>query len=257
MTNSSSKLSDPKIIAVAALIIGLILGFYVDSTILSKPRIDELTQTVTQQQQTLTTLENQLSVLQEEHVTLQEQYDQLEESSISLSEYNQLQQQYDEQETQLEYLQGSAENLETIVNTLTDENQNLENELESLQEKYYHAYNPLYVAFIINNLKLNLTINTDVYPQNSAISGTVSITHTNGSPFNGDFRLSLTKVYQNLGTSSEIIEIQGLKEYTWNNPFVMSAGSYKLSFLEVRDSQENVILNSNQLKSFVIYLFQG
>lgn len=253
----SKSLSDPKIMVVVALIIGLLAGYVFHSAILSKPRLDELTQTVNQQAEMINNLENQLDELQDDYDTLQTQYNQLEENSIPLSQYNQLQQQNEEQGTQIETLQGVVENLETIVNALTQENQNLENELNLLKTRFYSAYNPLFVAFTLDGLDVNLTVTTDIYPQNSPISGEVTIRHTNGVPFSGDFKLTLTKVYLGAGTPSEYYQIQGTRNYTWVTPFVLGAGSYRLSLSEVRDSQGNVVLNSNQLRPYAIYVFQG
>jgi len=257
MSNLSSKISDPKIIAVAALIIGLIVGYYVDNALVSNPRIEDLTQTVNQQEQTINTLENQLNALQDEHETLQAEYEDLSENSVTINQYNQLQQEYEEQETEITTLQNSVDNLETTVQDLTEENNELETELNNLRNRYYTAYNPLYVSFTLNNLNVNLTVNTDIYPQNTAVSGRVTITHTNGAPFNGEFKLVLTKIYLGAGAPSQYYEIHGIKSYVWENPFVLGAGSYKISLSEIKDSQGNLVLDSNQLKPYVIYVFQG
>ena len=60
-----------KTVAVATLLLGLFAGFYVDNTLLSKPRIDNLAQIVSEQETTITTLETQLDMLDDEHKTLQ------------------------------------------------------------------------------------------------------------------------------------------------------------------------------------------
>ena len=84
---------DTKTIAITTLILGLFAGFYIDNTLLSKPRIETLTQTITQQTATITTLENQLNTLENEHNTLQALCDQLNTNNVPLSQYTELQQQ--------------------------------------------------------------------------------------------------------------------------------------------------------------------
>ena len=78
---------DLKTIAATALILGLFAGFYIDNTLLSKPHIETLTQTITEQTATITTLENQKNTLENEHNTLQALYDQLNANNVPLNQY--------------------------------------------------------------------------------------------------------------------------------------------------------------------------
>jgi hypothetical protein len=84
---------DTKLIIATAILLGLFVGFYIDNTILSKPRIQTLTETITQQTNNLTQLNNQLTTLQNQKNTLQALYDQLNENNVPNTIYNQLQQQ--------------------------------------------------------------------------------------------------------------------------------------------------------------------
>lgn len=255
---------DLKIIAATALILGLFAGFYIDNTLLSKPRIDTLTQTITEQTTTITTLETQLDTLDDEHNTLQALYDQLNTNNVPLSWYTELEQQNEEQETTIATLEtqvasqlSSIDTLETAINERDTEIQNLEDQLDTLQNKYNAVVNPLYVVFTLEDLNVNLTIDTDTYPSNSDITGTITITHANGAPFTGSFKLTLNKLYPSAGTPSEFYEIHGAKIYTWDNPFILGAGSYKLALSEIKDSLGVTILTTNQLKPYAIYLFEG
>lgn len=257
MNNIRSKFSDPKIIALAALGIGIILGLTITEVLINIPRINKLNQIIDQQQEEISSLENQLDELQEENTNLEETYNELVENSVSLNQYNQLQQEHASQETQVEELQSDVEQLETVISLLNEENNEIKDKLDDLQTKYDSIYNPLYVSYTINDLRINLTVNTDIYPENTEISGNVSITTINGVPFYGDFKLSLTKIYQNQGISSDYINIVGSKEYTWNHPFSLGRGSYKLSLQEIRDWQGNLILDNKQLKPYAIKIFHG
>ena len=255
---------DLKTVAAATLLLGLFAGFYIDNTLLSKPRIDTLTETLTEQTTTITTLETQLDTLDDEHNTLQALYDQLNANNVPLSQYEELEQQNQEQETtiteketQISSLQNSVETLETIIDDKDTEILDLEDQLDTLQSNYDAVYNPLNIEFTLEDLDIELRVTTDTYPDNTEIEGTVYITHTNGAPFTGSFKLSLSKVYVNAGTSSDYYEIHGAEIYNWNSPFVLGAGSYKLSLSEIKDSLGSTVLESYQLKPYAIYLFMG
>jgi len=255
---------DLKTIAAATLLLGLFTGFYIDNTLLSKPRIETLTQTITEQETTITTLETQLDTLDDEHNTLQAIYDQLNANNVPLSQYTELEQQNENQETtitekenQISSLQNSVDTLQTIIDEKDADIQDLQDQLDTLQSNYDAVYNPLNIEFTLEDLDISLRVTTDTYPDNTEITGTVYITHTNGAPFTGSFKLSLSKVYLNVGTSSDFYEIHGAEIYNWNSPFVLGAGSYKLSLSEIKDSLGSTVLTSNQLRPYAIYLFEG
>jgi len=246
---------DPKLIAVITLIIGLVVGVYFDNAILNKPRIESLTQTISDQDSSINNLETQLETLQNDYDSLQNDYDQL---------YTESQQQIDEVEdtvaqleNQIDSLLGSVDTLESLVSERTLEIVELEESLDRLQRKYDEVNNPLFTAFTINDLFINLTVTTDSYRDNSPVTGSVTITDSNGGIFIGSFKLTLIKVYPNIGTPSEFYDIQGSKTFTWSNPFVLGSGTYRLSLSEVKDSIGNTLLTSLQLKPYGIYIFLG
>ena len=255
---------DLKLVAATTLILGLFAGFYIDNTLLSKPRIQTLTQTVTEQTANITTLETQLDELEDQHDTLQALYDQLNANNVPLSQYNQLQDEKTdleatiaEQETQIESLLSSVETLETLIDEKDADIQSLETQLDDLQDEYDSIYNPLRVSFTSNGLTVTLTTTKDIYSDNTAITGTVTISYTDGAPFHGTYKLSIYKVYVNSGTSSDPYTIDGASIYTWNSPFVLGAGSYKLSLSDIKDTEGTTMIPNTALRSQVIYLFEG
>lgn len=255
---------DLKLVAAAALILGLFSGFYIDNTLLSKPKINSLTETVNQQESTIGDLESDLQSLQTDYDALDESYAEMSENNVPLSEYTELQNENTALETQINSLETEVNQLSDIINEHTETIEDLEYELDNLQsdykillEQYDEAYNPLYVAFSIDDLLFNITTTTDVFPDNTAILGTVTIQYDDGSLFNGTFRLSLYKVYKNMGTSSDEFSIYESTDYSWSGPFILGDGSYKLGLTDVKDSDGDLIVSTTLLKSHVIYLFVG
>jgi len=255
---------DLKLIAAATLLLGLFAGFYIDNTILTKPRIQILTDTINNQSRTITTLETQLNTLEGEHTTLQALYDQLDAHNVPLNQYTQLQQQLEEKETEIESLQSQIDTLsntiitkDSAINSLENDLSTLQSEYNNLQDRYDAVYNPISITYTVNNLIITLTTTTDSYPENTAISGNVNIKYTNGTPFQGTYKLSMYKVYINSGSPSGVYTLNGASIYTWNNPFVAGAGSYKLSLSELKDGSGTEVVSSSVLRSHVIYLFEG
>jgi len=256
---------DLKLIATTTLILGLFAGFYIDNTLLTKPRINDLTQTITDQTLTITTLETQLDELQDEQDTLQALYDQLNANNVPGNMYTQLQQQSEEQETQIENLQTQVE---TLSNTLTSRENtitNLENQLEILQEDYakldarYTAlYHPPFVAFTVNGLDINITVTSTTYTDNTPITGTLTVKNSDGSSFLGSFKLTLFKLYQNTGTSSSSYTItKKVVDYTWNSPFVLGAGTYGLSLSELKNLGSIDVATYSQLRQYKVIIVMG
>lgn len=246
---------DSKVIAAATLILGLFVGFYADSTILSKPRIQTLTDTVNEQTNNITTLETQLNELQGEHTTLQTLYDQLQTSAQQNSE---------EQETEIENLQTQINTLtntiearENTINDMQDQIDELIADYNDLQSSFDEIYNPIDISFTANNLMIELTTASDKYPENTAIIGTVSIKYNDGRSFQGTYKLSIYKLYINSGAASGAYSINGNSLYTWNNPFILGSGSYKLSISEIKDAMGNEAVSNSQLRNHVIYIFMG
>ena len=92
---------DPKLVAVASIILGLFLGFYVNNTLLSKPRIEALTNQTLTQQDVIDGLGDELSDLQAEYNTLDALHTQLQDNNVPLNIYDTLQDEADAMGTQI------------------------------------------------------------------------------------------------------------------------------------------------------------
>ena len=255
---------DLKLVAAAALILGLFSGFYIDNTLLSKPRINTLTETLTEQEETIKELETELSTLQDNYDTLEAQYTELYENNVPLTEYTALSNentaldsQVNSLETEVNQLTAAITDNEETIDGLEDELSSLQSTYDKLSDRYDEVYNPLYVAYTAENLIINLTTTSDTYPENTAIEGTVKIQYTNGTSFHGSFKLTLYKVYQNSGTSSQSFSISKKTNYSWSSPFVLGAGSYKLSISDIKDLNGNTAVSNTILRNQVIYIFVG
>jgi hypothetical protein len=75
--------------------------------------------------------------------------------------------------------------------------------------------------------------------------------------FEGSFNLRVSKVYLNIGTSSDEYDIHGETEYSWSGSFVSGPGSYMLSISEVLDSQGGEAAPSTELRANYIVIFMG
>ena len=93
------------------------------NTIVSQPRIQSLTETVTGQDDEIQALTQSLGDLQGDYDSLQSSYDEL--RAESEQQYQEQQTQILELQAQIESLQGSMENLEEIVETQETENEDI------------------------------------------------------------------------------------------------------------------------------------
>jgi len=246
---------DPKLVAAVTLILGLIVGFYVNNSLIIGPRINELTSQTVAQQEQITELETQLGSLENEKNSLQTQYEELETST---------QQTIEEQGVQI----GSLENQVQSGLDLIDEQQgdlvelealfdNLWIEYSDLQDRYTEIYNPLYAEFTTDELDIRFTVNSDAYSDNTPIQGIVEISYSDGTAFRGSYKLSLFKIYVSAGSQSDAMEITGATAYNWNNPFVLGPGSYKLTLSDIKDNQDESVISNSALREYPIYIFMG
>lgn len=250
---------DLKTVAVIALIAGFIVGVVLDNSIVSKPKISELQNTLTEKESTINTLETELNNTQTSLHELEQDFETL--NTTYTTEKTEL-------ELEITELEEETESLRTRLNsaqqTIIETESNLDdliNEYNKLLIKYNTVYNPLYVSYTINNLRINLTTTNDVYPENTDISGTVKIQYLDGTPFTGNFTLTVEKIYQKVRTTSNTYEIetqdQGETNYIWNNPFLLGAGSYKISLSDIKNTQGTILATNLELREKAIYLFVG
>ena len=254
---SSSMLSkvDPKLVAAVTLILGLIVGFYVDSSLISGPKIDTLTSQTLAQQEQINEFETQLGSLENEKNTLQTQYEELETSTQQTIEEQSLQIVNLENQIQsgldlIDDQQKDVEALEVMFDEVWDD-------FSDLQDMYNEIYNPLYAEFTTDELAIKFTINSDVYSDNTLIQGSVEISYSDGTAFRGTYKLHLYKIFISAGSLSEDLEISGTTAYKWNNPFVLGPGSYKLSLSDIKDNQGESVVSNSELRKYPIYVSMG
>jgi chromosome segregation ATPase len=132
---------DSKVLVAVALIIGLIIGFVGDNTLISRPRIQSLTDQTTAQQEQITMLEAEVDSIQNNYDSLQTQYEELGASAQKTSE---------EQVAEIEQLESQIEAQYEVLIELGEDKETLEVLVEGLQEsyssleaKYNELYNPL------------------------------------------------------------------------------------------------------------------
>ena len=254
---ASSVLSkvDPILVAAVTLILGLIVGFYVNSSLISGPNIAMLTNQTLAQQDQINEFEIQLGSLENEIIALQTEYEEYETSAqqtieerdlLIVSLENQIQSGLDLIDDQQEDIDDLEEMIDEVWNDYSD-----------LQDMYDEIYNPLYAEFTTDELDIKFTINSDVYSDNTPIQGMVEISYSDGSEFRGTYRLHLYKIFISAGSLSEDLEIRGATAYKWNNPFVLGPGSYRLSLSDIKDNQGELVVSNSELREYPIYVFLG
>ena len=257
---ASSVLSkvDPILVAAVTLILGLIVGFYVNSSLISGPNIAMLTNQTLAQQDQINEFEIQLGSLENEIIALQTEYDELETSTqLTIEEIEEQDLLIVNLENQIQSgLDLSDDQQETIVE-LEEQISDLEDDYSDLLDTYNEIYNPLYSEFTTDELEIRFTVNNDVYSDNTPILGTVEIEYSDGTAFRGTFKLNLYKVFISAGSLSNEFEIRGATAYNLNNPFVLGPGSYKLTLSEIRDNQGELLVSNTDLKDYPIYVFMG
>jgi hypothetical protein len=246
---------DTRIVAVVVLIIGLIGGYFVNDSLISRPKIEALENSILTQESHISELETAVESLETERDSIQSDYDELETSTN---------QEIEEKNTEISNLEDQIESYTDLVSEqeesileLSSTLDELEDDYDDLIEKYNEVYNPLNIEFEIDDLEFKLTISTDIYEDNVPIHGTVEIRYSDGTDFRGTFKLNLYKVYISAGSTSEEYEIRGATTYQWNNPFVTGPGSYKLGFTEVKNRNGDTVVTNAALREYQIYVFMG
>lgn len=255
---------DLKLVAVTCIFLGIFLGFYVDSSIISKPRIQSLTGQTETQQITINELEQDLSTIQTDYDILESQYNEQIENNVPLDLYEELQNEASTMEGEITYLEGQISTLSSSVIDLQDEKDDLQEDYDALlvsnsklQERFDEIYNPRYVAFTYDGLDINLTVTKIYFEGNTPIEGKVIVKHSNGNSFEGTVKLRVTSIITKAGSPSNYYEIHGESDYYWSGAFVVGPGSYKLSISELLDDQGEVAVPSTVLLGNYINIFMG
>lgn len=255
---------DLKLVAVTCIFLGIFLGFYVDSSIISKPKIEALTEQTESQLTIISGLEQDLTVVQTELESLESLYNEQIENNVPVTDFQELQETASEMEEEITTLTGQVSTLSSTIEDLQIERDDLQDEYDELvssnsklQERFDEIYNPGYVAFTYDGLDINLTVTKIKFEGNTPIEGKVTVRHSNGNAFEGTVKLRIIRVITKVGSPSDYFEIHGESEYYWSNAFVSGAGSYKLSISELLDDQGEDVVSSNVLRENFINIFMG
>lgn len=255
---ASSVLSkvDLKLVAAVTLILGLFVGFYVNNSLISEPKIALLTNQTLAQQDQIIDLETKINSLESEKNLLQTEYEEYEISAQQTIEEQDLQ--IDNFENQIQSKLDLIKDQQKDIEDLEILFDNLWNEYSDLQDRYNEVYNPLYTEFTTDLLDIRFTVNTDVYSDNNnPIQGTVELSYTDGRVFRGTYKINLYKVFVAAGSLSDPAEIIGVTTYKWNNPFALGPGSYRLTLSDIRDNQGELVVSNLELREHPIYIFMG
>jgi hypothetical protein len=238
---AGKKLFSTTNLVVLALIVGLGSGFYTNYT-LTNPKINGLTSDIEQKTNQVTSLQTQLGELQANYLV---------GNSIALSEYEELEESYQELSSELEELQLTNQ-------VLLNENHDLSIEYVKLMEKYNELRVLSWTYFVVNNLRVNLTVTSNTYPSNIPITGTVNIMYLNGSPFTGRIQLLVWSDYFKNGKTSPTITVSGSTQYSIEAPFPTSVpGTYYLLVSNIEDLSGTDIATYNDLLNFRVTLQMG
>jgi hypothetical protein len=255
---------DLKLVAVTCIFLGLFMGFYVDRTLISKPKIETLTSQVDTQLVTIEGLEQDFSTIQVEYDVLDDLYTEQSENIVPLNIHEALQEEADTMEEELTLLEAQVVSLNLSVDIVEDQLEELQEDYEvlvsdhdRLQDRFDEIYTPGYVAFSYDGLEINLTVAQLQFQTNIPIEGTVTVRYSNGNSYEGTFKLRITSIVTKAGSVSGYYEVHGESDYSWSGAFIGGAGSYKLAISELLDSQGVEVAPGTELRSHFITIFMG
>lgn len=255
---------DLKLVAVTCIFLGLFMGFYVDRTLISKPKIEALTSQVDTQLVSIEGLEQDLSTIQVEYDVLDDLYTEQSENIVPLSIHEALQEEADSIEEDLTLLEAQVVSLNLSVDIVEDQLEELQEDYDvlssdhdRLQNRFDEIYNPDYVAFSYEGLEINLTVTKLQFEGNIPLEGTATVRHSNGNSFEGTYKLRITSIVTKAGSASDYFEVHGESDYSWSSAFIGGPGSYKLVISELLDSQGIEVVSGTELRSHFINIFMG
>jgi hypothetical protein len=253
---AGKKLFSTTNLVILALIVGLGSGFYANYT-LTNPKINGLTSDLEQKTSQVASLQTQLGALQtnytealSELTQVTQSYNDLAGNSVTLSEYEGLEESYQDVSSELEELQLTNQ-------ALVNENHDLSIEYVKLMEKYNELRVLSWTYFIVNNLRVNLTVTSNTYQSNTPITGTINIRYLSGSPFTGKITLLVWSDYYGNGKTSSTITVSGFTQYTIDAPFISGPGIYYLLVSNIKDSSGKDVATYNDLLNYRISLQMG
>ena len=240
-----------------ALIVGLGSGFYANYT-LTNPKINGLTSDLEQKTSQVASLQNELSALQanytealSELTQVTQSYNDLASNSVALSEYEELGESYQELSSELEELQLTNQ-------VLVNENHDLSIEYVKLMEKYNELRVLPWTYFVVNNLRVNLTVTSNTYASNVVpVEGTISIRYLDGRPFNGQVKLMVWSDFYRSGKQSPTITVPGYTSYSIESAFIHGPGNYYILVSVIEELSGADVATYNDLLNYRIALQMG
>jgi uncharacterized membrane-anchored protein YhcB (DUF1043 family) len=262
-TIKSSKLFKTSNLIIIALIIGLGLGMYINNA-LTAPKVEGLTADLNQKTNQVSSLNSQLETLQANYtealndlVQVTQQYNDLVENSVTTEQFEELEIEY---EDLLESHQDQTEELATLRaehEDLVATNIELSIEYQKLLAKYNELRMVPWTAFVVSNLRVNLTVTTNTYSSNTPITGEITIKYLDGKPFTGRVLLLVWSDYSGNGKTSPIINVSGATQYTIEAPFLSGSGRYYLLVSSIKDASGKEIVSYNDLLIYRVSLQMG
>jgi len=253
----AKKLFSTTNLVILALIIGLGSGFYANYS-LTTPRIEGLTSDLAQKTSQVGSLQDELIAVRANYtetlsglMILTQQYEDLSSNSVSLSEYQELQDSYDEASNEIETLQS-------VNQAIVNENRELSLEYLRLMEKYNELRVLPWTYFIVNNLKVNLTVTSNTYASNVVpVEGTISIKYLDGRPFNGQVKLMVWSDFYRSGKQSPTLTVPGYTGYSMESAFIHGPGKYFILVSIIEDLSGADVATYNDLLNYRISLQMG
>ncbi|MCW4049043.1 MAG: hypothetical protein NWE89_04825 [Candidatus Bathyarchaeota archaeon] len=257
------KIFSLKNMAVVSLIIGLIVGYQVNNMLIS-PRLDavetelqEKNAEATSLQALLESQEEQLTSFQENLTEVSGRYEDLVENSVSREEYDDLSEAYDELTVELEEAETRVELVEELASDLMTEVQALSGDYQELLQKYNEIRVLSWTSYVVNGLRVNLTVTTNNYNTNLPVHGSISIRYLDGTPFIGTFKLSLLNQFRTSGKSSEFFPVNGEGDFVFDYPFISGTGTYFLRVSSIVDGMGEEAAGIGEVGSYEIQLTMG
>jgi hypothetical protein len=238
-----------KILLILTLIVGGAVGFGVDYTI-TKPQIEELQHQLNTTTDQLEILREEFDELSESHNQLEDDYQEIQESTVPRENYSSLLRTKNQLEAENDLIRqqlgDTREDLEELNKTYIL----LKDMYDSLLEEYNRKVLPETAQTIINELVLNLAIDQITVDHLEPLTGTVTIQHIDGEPFEGNITFSIKSEYFDLFKVGYRHEIMGATSYSISNAFQWGAGRYSVGLDKIMDEDGNVLASHNELNDF-------
>jgi predicted nuclease with TOPRIM domain len=239
-----------KALLVLALIGGAALGFGVEY-FLTNQRLESLEQDLNITRGQFTGLQEDYDALSEDFDDLDSRYNELEETTVSSDAYDGLMKNFSELEVENIDLNEELSLLRDELAELDHSYEGLKMVYTDLLEEFRQYVLPKSKKETIKGLEITVSLDKIQYDkQDDNLTGVVSISHPDGSPFEGNITFSVKYEFLELGTGVGFRhEIFGSTGFSLSDVFTL-AGRYSVGLLEVFDESGTKIATWNDLKDF-------